>query len=164
MFRFSILVQSHHLRFSETMEYHVRGKYTVCRIPLTIVNKVRIYSPIKTTFDVRTIFLYAPNFCTINIVFPGQNFYCLCNLEQCIGDGWKKCEPKTDFESPVIELKMTNHKEYDLRMGESIVEDDRNILILHVYPKFKALTLQEQNLPRIPPSHFNLIQIPPSAL
>ena len=146
------------------MEYHVRNEYTVCRIPLTKVNEIKIYSPIRTTFDVRTIFLYATNFCTINIVFPGQNFYCLCNLRHCIGDEWKKCEPKTDFESPVIELKMTNHKEYDLRMGESIVEDGRTILVLHVYPKFKALTLQEQNLPRIPSRHFNLIQIPPSAL
>ena len=59
---------------------------------------------------------------------------------------------------------MTNHKEYDLRMGELIVKDDCKTLILHVYQKFKALTLQEHILPRLPPSHFNLIQIPPSFL
>ena len=136
------------------MEYHVRREYTVCRIPTATVNKVKIYSPIRTTFDVRTIFLYATNFCTINIVFPGQNVYCLCNLSQCIGNEWKKCEPKTDFESPVIELKMTNHREYDLHKGESIIEDGRTILVLYVFPKYRTLTLQAQSLPRIPSRHF----------
>ena len=142
------------------MEYHVRSEYTVCRIPLTKVNEIKICSPIKTTFKIRTIFLYATNFCTVNIVFPGQNFYCLCNLRHIIGDEWKECEPKTDFESPVIELKMADHIKYDLRMGKSIIEDSRTILVLHVYPKFKALTLQ--NYPRIPSRHLYLIRIPDS--
>ena len=144
------------------MEYHVRGEYTVCRIPITKVNEIKICFPIQTMFKKKTIFLYATNFCTVNIVFPGQNFYCLCNLRHCIGDEWKKCEPTTDYDSPVIELKMTNHNKYDLRMGESLIEDSRTILVLHVYPKIEILALQ--NYPRIPSKHFHLIRIPDSGI
>ena len=137
------------------MEYHVRREYTVCRIPTATVNKVKIYSPIRTTFDVQTIFLYADNFCTLNVVFPGQNVYCLCNLARCFGNEWKKCEPKTDSESLIVELKITNHREYDLHKGESIIEDGRTTLVLYVFPKFRTLTLQAQCLPRIPSRHFH---------
>ena len=87
-------------------------------------------------------------------MFPGQKVYCLCNLARCIGNEWKKCEPKTDFGSPIIELKMTNHREYDLHKGESIIEDGLTTLVFYVFPKFRTLTLQAQSLPRIPSRHF----------
>ena len=136
------------------MEYQVCREYTVCRIPTAAVQKIKIYSPVKAFFHVRTFFLYADTFCTMNIVFPRQNVYCLCNKVRCIGKEWKKCEPELEFGSPMIEIKMTNHREYDFRLGEPILENDLTTLVFYVLPRFKTFTLKALSLPCIPSEHF----------
>lgn len=132
-------------------------EYTVGEINSKFISEIKIYSPVDTWFYVRSTFKFSDNFCTRNIIHKGQSVYCFCNIEECLDDTASWREPMGSLENTIIEIRMGEHKIYDLEAGEPLYKENvsKIMMVYNVVPRFKTpLSLTALSLPRIPENHF----------